>query len=429
MDSQRMTLEVHLRAVLAVLALFIFLVTAVAQPALAAPLYLLRLGPQGNLPAESVAACVEAIASGRASPPRHVVVLIHGYDTGAALARERYEHFAECLSRCGARDIALVGVCWPSRPGPDSTWVMQAAVHQAAAEVGLGDRVVDPYGRTAWRAQRVGRQAVRQLVFGIQDAFPGAAVHLVAHSMGAKSAVAALAPELLAEGGDRAPAAAPAREMKVESVVLAGADLDADLFVSGPGARAASAALPRARLWWFTVADRDRKDRALQWRKIHVGEGAIGNAGPQFSAPDTDRLLRERRLVIDMGRVPPSHDYNRYFCAERVAAIVAAIDRIEPWRAAPAEAVAGFRQTLAATPAPAAEDPTTDLLSRLDQVLAAAPTTASLQPYLRDPAMSVRLYAAWRLEAGRTEARPAFPDGFTVGRALAAIARARGVVP
>jgi hypothetical protein len=428
MDWQRMTSGVYLRAWLALWVVCVAVILAAPGPAAAAPLFLVRLGAEGSVPAGAVAQCVAGIGGGRGAGPRHVVVLLHGYDTGAAVARDRYEQFAARLRRAGGgEETALLGVCWPSRPGPDSSWVVQAALHQALDGIGLGEQVSDPYRRTAWRAQRVGRQAVRQLVFAVQAAYPGAAVHLVAHSMGAKAAMSALAPDLLADGSDRVPAFAAGRELQVESVVLAGADLDGNLFLHGARGRAASAALPRARLWWFTVAGAGRKDRALNWRRVHVGTRAIGNCGPRFKPADTERLLRERRLVIDMGRVPPSHAYTRYFSLERVANLAVALDQVAPPAPEPeAEAVAGFRETVPTDTAPAAAN---DLLGRLDQVLSAPSTPAALQPYLRDPAVSVRLYAAWRLASAPEAARPVFRHGFTVPRALAVIARAQGGEP
>src|SRR5207237_2132386 len=131
------------------------------------------------------------------------------------------------------------------------------------------------------------------------------------------------------------------------------------LCVGGDQAPAARAALDRVRLWWFTVPAPGRSDKVLDIRKIDVGRPAIGNTGPIFAAADADRLLRERRLVIDMGHVPTAHWFLSYYRKRRVADLAAAINRLEPvpLPLPVAQAVAGERETLAPAPEPAAGPP------------------------------------------------------------------------
>lgn len=104
-------------------------------------------------------------------------------------------------------------------------------------------------------------ECCHEILFALQDAFPRAAIHLVAHSLGAAVILNALAPDLGEDRQDEGRAAYRSdRELRVEAVFLAGADLDARTFVEGKQAPAARAALHRAGLWWFTVPEPGRRD-------------------------------------------------------------------------------------------------------------------------------------------------------------------------
>src|SRR5262249_18567268 len=153
------------------------------------------------------------------------------------------------------------------------------------------------------------------------------------------------------------------RELKVGAVILTGADLDSQLFVRGDHAGAARAALDRAELWWFTVPDPGRCDRVLQVRKMDVGRPAIGNSGPLLSPEDAARLLRERRLVIDIGRVPPAHWFGSYYRDRRVTDVAAAINHLTFERGAVMQSVAGEREVLAGDTMRALQTPAADLLT------------------------------------------------------------------
>src|SRR5207248_3794523 len=121
------------------------------------------------------------------------------------------------------------------------------------------------------------------------------------------------------------------------------------LFVDGDQAPAARMALPRARLWWFTVPRAGGEDRVLQFRKLDVGRRALGNTGPRFLAADADRLLAERRLVLDLNGVPRLHCFVDYYATPRLVEIAAAMGRLSGMAPGVAESVAGVREVLGAS--------------------------------------------------------------------------------
>jgi hypothetical protein len=397
---------------------------AAAVPAARPHAYLIPVPPGDSAP-PAVASLVADIQAEHPAGVDRLVVLIHGFGTSLALARRQYDEVAARLQRAMRGDpaTAVVGVFWASDPGPLGTWMGRAVAHRVTGIFGAEPGVRDPYSTVAWRAQGVGRRALRQILFGLQDAFPGAGVHLVTHSLGAQVAMNALAPDLIQDRQDTGPAHEPERELRVASAFLTGADLDADLFVAGGRAAAASAALDRARLWWFTAPRPGRVDRVLWLRGVHVGEPAVGNTGPRFSASESESLLEGGRLVLDMGRVPANHWFVAYLSAARLRAIAGAIRYLEGRDftavAAAGPAAAGPEPA----PSPPGAGPGTRLLAAVDAVRAAPATAAALRPYLAYPALTVRLYAAWRLGTLDAEEGPA-PE-LTLPRARAAIAAAR----
>jgi hypothetical protein len=321
-----------------------------------------------------------------------------------------------------AAETAVIGVRWPSDPGPARRWIRHAVLHRFSRAFGLPGGPRDPYYTIAWRAQGVGRRGLRQLIFGLQDAFPGTEVHLLTHSLGARVAMNALAPDLTPDRQDGRPAFLPGRELRVRTIVLAGADLDTRLFLRGNQAPAAAAALARADLWWFTLPEPGTRDRVLVLRDLHVGRRPIGNGGPRFAPGDADRLLREGRLILDVGRVPEQHSQVEYYRRERIAALAGALTRPGTVRVATRLPVGEEAARIIGYPAAAA---TRSVVATVHEILASPATPAALAPYLADPAVTVQLYAAWKLTAAAQEPQQVWRAEFNLSRALHLIRRAR----
>jgi hypothetical protein len=402
----------------------------VAAPHAAARLYGIPIPPDGDVDDRSLGKLLRSIRADHPGGLRHLVLLIHGFAAQPAAARDEYESIAGLLASHTetAPDVcAVVGVYWESSPGPIYAWVPRAVARRALSPVGISRHVRDPYGTVVWRAHGAGRRGLRRILFALRSDFPGAALHLMTHSLGADLAMNALAPDLTPDEVDGRPAFEPQQELKLDAAFLVGADLDARLFAKGDQAPAARAALRRARLWWFTAPEPGKKDRVLQLREFHVRRRVMGNSGPLFNASDAERLIRERRLVLDMGGVPRSHWFMSYYQAERVGEIAAAMNELAPAPRSEGEEVAGVREELAAG-SPPGDAGAGCCLPALDRILAAPPTPAAMAPFLESRWATARIYAAWRLTRERA-GEEGMPGGrFSVAAALRAVRAARALV-
>ena len=276
---------------------------------------------------EAAAASLEARIGSR---PAEIVLLVHGFNTTEEWGREQYRQIAGELREQAADTslhVEVVGVHWQSYPGPAWKWIPQVVGYRAIAELGFRRAIRNPYWKKVELARRTGREGLREALFHLQEQFPQARFHALAHSMGSEVVLRALAPEREAPEGkeERTRAATePDRELRLGLVALAGADLDEDVFASEeePTGRLA---LERADLWWVTVSKSDIADAVLELRRGAGRRDAIGNRGLTLFRGDLERLFQRRGLVIDDQEVPITHRIEDYYAAGRLHEIMGAI--------------------------------------------------------------------------------------------------------
>lgn len=328
---------------------------------------------------EALSAGVKEEARGERS---QIVVLVHGYNTSYTLGRRQYREIARLLREAareqGWRPI-VVGVHWPSYPGPPLRWLPKMLGYRFLSAAGFPNAIPNPYLQKVSIAAGTGRLGLRSLLFRLQEDFPHWPLHALAHSMGSEVVVRALAPH----GADEEPITQPERELRLGMVALAGADLDTDAFVPQEPANLAPA-LPRADLWWITVPRRNSADAALELRRAAGRRDALGNVGLTLTREQLDRLLSRRGLVIDNRSVPIGHDLTDYYNGERLRSIAAALQYLD-------------------TP-PGAADRSGSVLAILDRILRANPTRLPDLKHVRG--VSARLYIRWRREPERRDYGP-----------------------
>jgi len=288
-----------------------------------------HLSADGSAPAAELERLTERAAAAAVGLPE-IVTLVHGFNTPPTAGEEQYRRIARTL-RAEARaaelgPLLVVGVHWPSYPGPLSRWLPQMVAFRATAQLGLSNAVRNPYLRKAELAQEVGRRGLRAVLLRLGEVLPGCRRHVFAHSLGSEATVRALAPErpVPAEDG---PAGFPPPvrpELRLDLAVLAGADLDEDVFArdEDPTPRLA---LPRARYWWLTVARQETADAALDLRRGAGRRDAIGNRGLTLWREDCDALLARRGLILDDDHVPVTHSFIAYFSPARLRELVAVL--------------------------------------------------------------------------------------------------------
>ncbi len=252
-------------------------------------------------------------------PATQIVVLIHGFDTSLKQGEKDYQQVSHRLhneARSKGLHTAVVGIHWHSDAGDQAAWVSQAVAHRLTSLLGMKKAVKNPYLEKWKLARRVGRTGARAVFFRLQDEMPGRAVHVFAHSLGSEIVVSALAPEASRRRGERTAALVqPGRELRLDVVTLAGADLDHDVFSRNP------VVLERARQWWVTVPAQDRADAVLELRRGAGRPDALGNRGLSLDAQELEQLQARKTLVLDRGNVPVGHAFVDYFSESRLQAI------------------------------------------------------------------------------------------------------------
>lgn len=247
-----------------------------------------------------------------------IVVMIHGFDTDMKDGARDYGTVAQRLrkqaSAAGMR-MAAVGLHWASDAGSQAQWLSRAVAHRVTSLLGMRNAVKNPYLQMRRLASRVGRTGARAVFFRLQEEFPGTPIHVFAHSLGSEVMVSALAPESSVRKSEYAPVEQLGRELRLDLVALAGADLDHDAFTRS------SAALDRARKWWITVPSQAHADAILELRRAAGRGDALGNRGLSLRAEDEARLHARNALVVDRGNVPTGHAFIAYYNETRVEAL------------------------------------------------------------------------------------------------------------
>jgi hypothetical protein len=161
----------------------------------------------------------------------------------------------------------------------------------------------------------------------------------------------------------------------VDLVMLAGADLDSDVFVQPK--ESARRALAHAGVWWVTVPKEAQADAALELRRGAGRRDAIGNVGLSLERADFQALMERRGLLLDDERIPIAHDIRQYFDGPRLRRL--------------ARSMLYLRQ-------PAALQAARSDLALLDRLLAGGAAGAP-----NDLRIGARLYQEWRRQpaAGR----------------------------
>lgn len=313
----------------------------------------------GVLSAEAVTAFVKAVLAEDAQPT-NIAVLVHGFDVPREESARQYGLVSGLLKDEYARSkqkVLVVGLQWDSD-----------------VDVGLLD-LTEAYLGKVPVARSTGRQALRQVLLALQQRFPKAGVHLMAHSMGCEVSAAAVVPEMKYKEGE-APVAepyAPQKAVELDLIVLAGSDLDYDAFAKGDIQPSQE---PRLRMLWVTMSPvMGDKDEVLKLRKVVRGK-AGGNTFPLMTQHQYDTIFANKALFVDNEDIPKSHDLLLYYDAARIAQLAPA----QLWLANPK-----------ASPQPAA-------FAELDAVLKTQDNAKELARWLDSPNLSSQMYALWRLE-------------------------------
>lgn len=358
------------------------------QPAQKAPAYYpVTLEQDGSVPKAALDRLSTTLRSEAAVPEAQLVVLVHGYNTSQTLGRRQYRQIARDLAAAGKKEDwhpVVVGVHWPSHPGPLFHWLPQMLGYRFISGTGFPKALTNPYLDKSKLAAVAGRTGLRALLFRLQDEFPRVPLHVFAHSMGSELLIRALEPgpavrpPLLPP-----PVEQPERILRLQLAVLAGADLDQDVF-SPLEAGGVPEALSRVAVWWITVPRKNSADAALELRRSAGRRDAMGNVGLELDRAQFAALIARRGLVIDNRSVPITHDIRAYYTRERLWDLAAALLYLHQ---------------------PTAPTARRSVLADLDGVLMAA---ASGQDALPRPGVSasVRLYLRWQHDRSRLDFGP-----------------------
>lgn len=305
-----------------------------------------------------------------------IFVAIHGFNTSDREGARQYRRIARDLAKqagpLGVHSV-VVGVHWHSYPGPYLAWLPRMIGSRFISELGFPNALQNPYREKVRLARRCGRSGLRAVLFRLRDAFPGTPVHVLAHSLGAEILVRALAPEVGSNEKPGDPIEQPQRVLRIGMAILAGADLDHDVFTDEhqPAPRAA---LERVFAWWITVPRKNLADAVLELRRGAGRRDAVGNVGLLLSREDFRLLMARKALVIDNYDIPITHAITDYYTPKRLGRIARSVAYLLDPKAKPAQ-----ESELAA-------------LDRLAQL-----PDAELKPYLEEPDPTARLVARWRL--------------------------------
>lgn len=296
---------------------------AQAEPAApAAEYHAVTLERDGQATAGALDQLVRSVRQEIRGGDGQIVVMIHGFDTDLKDGARDYGTVAQRLRKhaeAAGQRFAAVGLHWASDAGSQAQWMSRAVVHRVTSLLGMRKAVKNPYLEMRRRASRVGRTGARAVFFRLQDEFPGTPVHVFAHSLGSEVTVAALAPEGSVRKSEYAPVEQLGRELRLDLVTLAGADLDHDAFARN------GAALDRANKWWITVPKQAHADAILELRRA-AGQGdALGNRGLSLRPEDEARLHARNALVLDRGNVPTGHAFIAYYNETRIEALAQAM--------------------------------------------------------------------------------------------------------
>lgn len=335
--------------------------------------YCVRIDQEGRAEKRSLDAVAARIQHESAAGPVQVLLMVHGFQTPESAADKDYEkiagRMAKQTSRLGIRTM-LVGLHWDSGSNSLGAWLPKAVGHRITSLLGFKKAIKNPYLEKVKEARQVGRNGLRTVLFRLQDAAPQAPIHVLAHSLGAEVVVAALAPEAALSDLNE-PIQHRGRLLSLGVVTLMGADLDFDTF-NREHPESAAHALSQAQVWWVTVPESKRADGMLELRRGAGRGDAIGNRGLKLSRQDTDRLLRRRGLVLDMGDVPVKHGFTDYCTPKRVEALA---------------------RSLCYLADPAAPEGQSSTLAALDRLLRTDPARLRLAA---NADCSTRLYTVWR---------------------------------
>lgn len=251
---------------------------------------------------EAVAATIAGVKKQQADP-QHIVVFVHGFDVQRDSSTAKFDDLASRLKKQfepSKTKVAFAGVQWES--ASDQSVLKLANVYWEKISV----------------ARSTGRGPTRQLVLGLQKAFPKAHISVMAHSMGCEVAAAALVPEI--EYADQipfVPTFQPETDLKLHLFSLCGSDLDYDIWSkSHAEARAQNA---RIKMMWQTVAPYLGKgDKVLSMRAKLRGKAA-GSAFPQMTVQQLDQATAHRRIIFDGENIPNDHDFEKYYDDARLA--------------------------------------------------------------------------------------------------------------
>lgn len=342
-----------------------------AEPALSfTPIWVPR---SGEIPKEARQKALDGLAA-QQSDPQHIAVLIHGFDTPVYASDKQYNQVAPVVKAQFDKlheRVAVLGVQWDSNVGPQREWLPAEFGSVMVGFVGLKKVIRDPYTSRIPIARTMGRVGLREMLFDVQERFPNAHIHLMAHSMGAEAAAHAINPEFTPIKKDT-PIYQPERPLKLDVVALAGADLDFDAGAKSKPVNPAAA----PRLIWVTLPKLGAsRDKVLDLRKRVRSKAAVGNAVPRFRQDQYDALVSTRRLVFDTLDIPNNHALVDYWKEGRVSRIAAA--------------AAGIRDP---------EHNPSELLKTCEAVLAAPAEVSKITPFLIGPETAPKIYALWRLE-------------------------------
>jgi hypothetical protein len=358
------------------------------------------LQKDGSVTAASLDAMTVAVRPEVGEGNAQIVVMLHGFATPHWVAEKNFTIAAGRLreqSVAAHLRMGIVGVHWDSHVGEPPRWLSEAAAARVTSLLGMKKAVRNPYLAKTRLAREAGRTGARSVFFKLQEAFPRATFHVIAHSLGAEMVVAALAPAGSARKGESTEIDQPERELRLRMVTLVGADMDCDTFVR-PGSTARTA-LRRADLWWVTVPAKGKADGVLELRRAAGKGDAVGNCGMKLEREDLDMLLRRRALVVDQKDIPATHSSPKYMTEWRAEAVVRSIAYLRDPESA-------FGKS--------------SVLARLDNYLgSSAPASTD-----GDDASCLKLYRTWR-------ERPATEDFGVIqvrGAASGSAGRARSEV-
>lgn len=358
-----------------------------AAPARRAPVYFpVTLDEAGGISKDALNHISGAVEPEAGVSGAQLVVLVHGYNTSQTLGRRQYRQIARDLVAEGEKEgwhPVVIGVHWPSHPGPLLHWLPQMLGYRFISGTGFPNALTNPYLDKARLAASAGRTGLRALLFRLQDDFPGVPLHVFAHSMGSELLIRALAPGPELPPPLLTPIEQPERVLRIQMAVLAGADLDQDVF-SPREEHGVPEALPRAAVWWITVPRKNSADAALELRRSAGRRDAMGNVGLELERAQFAALIERRGLVIDNRSVPITHDIRAYYTRERLRDLTASLLYL--------------RQ-------PTAPAPRHSVLADLDTVLAAVAAGQEASP---SPGVSasVRLYLRWQHDRTRQDFGP-----------------------